>query len=295
MVAPVLPPLLKGKETLQAALAGMKNDLYVRTWDTEEGTGKRKHVVHHELHVNPASIALGAGGLAVAGGVGFLGTMLALRFGGKEIKIGERTRIFLVDEFDAEFGTKTVVDQEAWTETITQNDQWVEGHYIEGTPTGWLCRDDGSTITLDEYETGLNHWMASHKGHDVVRTYEKLWVDGYWTVKNTTVQHPAITHTETDWSQLIKSGTSVLMTKRGIPMGTFTDGDTTAAAIRQATKRSYGAVEGTVALKRSARVISTHPATRKRVWCTRYFYEFKAEGIAIEDKASSDKWWNPFD
>ena len=100
---------VKGKESAQA----LKNDLYVRKWTSVKGKGKSKKVVEHEAHLNPASVGVGAVGLAVGAGLAGLAAVLALRFGGRKLAEGDAELIRIVRIYSAKTEQVKVVDTPA--------------------------------------------------------------------------------------------------------------------------------------------------------------------------------------
>ena len=285
---------VKGSQIASNAASAMKNDLYVRRWSTVTGKGKQKKVVDHELHINPVGVAVGAIGVAVGAGLAGLAGALALRYSGKKVVSGEVSKRFMVDEFDAVYEDQLIVDSPAiagWTEVVVDQ---------AGTPESWSEPPIWVPETRIWVEGSYIHgtWQEGH--WDVIPGH---WSQGGVYTPSTpqvthSVWHPpvdAVTHTA---HVLITPGTAILLTKRGIPLGVFEGGDTTADAIRMAMKRSTGAVDGSVTLNRTARIIATHPKSRKRVWCNRYYYQFKAKGISLEDKEEDSSgfldWLKPF-
>ena len=113
---------LRGKERLTEAVKG---DIYTSSWTSVQGTGKKKRVVEHTVHVNPGSVGLGAIGLAVGAGVAALGGMLALRFGGKELATKDHVVRRTVDEYQPVYEQVTVVDSPGYWTNVKYTQVWV--------------------------------------------------------------------------------------------------------------------------------------------------------------------------
>jgi len=283
----------KGSGIASNAAAGLKNDLYVRKWTTVTGKGKDRKLVDHELHINPVGVALGAAATALAAGAAAFMALGGLRLAGKQAVLGERTARFMIDEFEAEYHTvtETVVDQEAYQNWREVPGPITPGYWREGAVIGWRCMTDGAYLAVADWN---EQWFASHKDHDVVQVFDQIWVEPVQTTIVEWYTVPAVTHT-VDHKVYDAPNLSVLMTKRGIPTGIFQDARSTEYAVNQAMKRAYKAKPGSLVMVRTQRVRVTHPRTRKQVYASRYFYEYKATGIGIEDKKDTDVWWNPFD
>ncbi len=55
-------PILAAKSGVDASkrvAEALKNDIYVVSWSSVKGKGKKKRVVEHELHVNPVAVGVG--------------------------------------------------------------------------------------------------------------------------------------------------------------------------------------------------------------------------------------------
>ena len=260
------PPLLaaKGAQTALERANAVKGDIYTRKWETVRGKGKKRAVVHHEMHVNPGSLLVGLAAGVAAAGAAVLGGALALRFSGKQLKAGgNKYHYYMVDEFDSSSKTVTIVDKPAVaavparTETVPEQRIWREGSWIKGV------------------------WQEGH--WDIV--------PGYTIDIPATPGVPAVTHTETTVTPSVSS----LLTKHGIPKRYYTGADGTLLALQMESKQYPKMVLSSNEYIRETRVMSTNPLTRKREGCRRVYYKFKVPGIEIEDKPSTDNWWNPFD
>jgi hypothetical protein len=211
-----VPPIVAAKAATDAQKA-LTGDVYIRKWQTKRtvGKGKKKQTIvrDHEVHVNPLTVLV-AGGVA-AGGV------LALAMGGwfMQKKLARSTepasKFLITKQYDATVTYKTVVDTPAYKPWHEEQGPLIPGYWDEHFLTGWLCLTDGSEI----HETtgiGVDHWFASHKGHDIVQRSEKTWIpDRYETIIVWDAEVPAVTHQEPVTTQ---AGWTLVTTLHGIPL-----------------------------------------------------------------------------
>ncbi len=154
MAAPPVVAAKAAQKASSAASGALTHDLYVRSWDSVKNLPKSKggpRTVHHELHVNPVTIAVGGAGLL--GGLALLG--LGAYMVGVRAKVDTDHKLVqrIIDEYQPTMKLVTVVDVPAIPEVPAKPEvsHWeVQTRYIEK-PGGIKVPVTDEYLVIDQY------------------------------------------------------------------------------------------------------------------------------------------------
>lgn len=130
MVAPAIAALAakKRKNDAETGLSALKNDIFVQRWSKVVGTGKNRHVVEREIHVNPTSLAIGAAGTLAVGAAGVLAAGAGMYLMGIDPKLTKS------NETHVKYKTVTTT-----TEISEPDYEYCKANYDVGTPMYTAC------------------------------------------------------------------------------------------------------------------------------------------------------------